>query len=241
MYTKIFQQYVVNGFGYDAKHLEFVYRFYDADKRPLRACEPRDLMLRCADHCKYENLPKTLSNEIILLAWKNYFGAAPTLEYRTGFPNCADGTSRRSANSRTRRLHREKHEPHESKNQTIFIFSRRWFWPNWEAAPMPRRLPSSAATAVYRSAIGVGHNPKIFDGHFSGWRVAAAASSVSLVRSDAAASSKRQPCRWPTVGSLLGAFHRDDAEPKMFAAQRVFARHHAAIVVPHRLPCPAQT
>jgi SpoVK/Ycf46/Vps4 family AAA+-type ATPase len=81
MYTKIFQQYVEsNGFGYDAKHLDFVYRLYDADKRPLRACEPRDLMLRCADHCKYENLPKTLSNEIILLAWKNYFGAEPTLE-----------------------------------------------------------------------------------------------------------------------------------------------------------------
>ncbi len=81
MYAKIFQQYVEsNGFGYDAKHLDFVYRLYDADKRPLRACEPRDLMLRCADHCKYENLPKTLSNEIILLAWKNYFGAAPTLE-----------------------------------------------------------------------------------------------------------------------------------------------------------------
>ncbi|MDP9128873.1 MAG: ATP-binding protein [Candidatus Binatota bacterium] len=81
MYARIFQQYVEsNGFGYDAEHLEFVYRLYDADKRPLRACEPRDLMLRCADHCKYENLPKALSNEIILLAWKNYFGAAPTLE-----------------------------------------------------------------------------------------------------------------------------------------------------------------
>ena len=47
---------------------------------PLRACEPRDLMLRCADHCKYENLPKSLSNDIILLAWKNYFGAAPTIQ-----------------------------------------------------------------------------------------------------------------------------------------------------------------
>lgn len=81
MYEKIFKQYVEsNGFDYDAKYLDFVYRLYDADKRPLRACEPRDLMLRCADHCKYENLPKALTNDIILLAWKNYFGAAPVMQ-----------------------------------------------------------------------------------------------------------------------------------------------------------------
>lgn len=80
MYARIFKQYVeANGFTYDAKHLDFVYRLYDADKRQLRACEPRDLMLRCADHCNYEKRPKELSNEIILLAWKNYFGAAPLL------------------------------------------------------------------------------------------------------------------------------------------------------------------
>jgi len=81
MYAKIFKQYVEsNGFDYEPKYLDFVYRLYDADKRPLRACEPRDLMLRCADHCKYENLPKHLSNDIILLAWRNYFGAAPTVQ-----------------------------------------------------------------------------------------------------------------------------------------------------------------
>lgn len=80
MYEKIYHQYVaVNGFDFDREQLNFIFRLYDADKRALRACEPRDLMLRCADHCKYENLPMTLSREIISTAWKNYFGAVPAV------------------------------------------------------------------------------------------------------------------------------------------------------------------
>jgi predicted ATPase with chaperone activity len=81
MYAAIFQRFVeVTGFDYDPKHLEYVFQLYDTDKRPLRGCEPRDLILRCADLCKYENRPMALSNELIHLAWKNYFGAAPTVQ-----------------------------------------------------------------------------------------------------------------------------------------------------------------
>jgi len=80
MYAAIFQRFVeVSGFDYDPQHLEYVFRLYETDKRPLRGCEPRDLILRCADLCKYENRPMALSNELIQLAWKNYFGAAPTV------------------------------------------------------------------------------------------------------------------------------------------------------------------
>lgn len=81
MYTMIFEQYVrVNGFEYDRKFLDFVFRMYDTDKRPLRGCEPRDLIQRCADVCKYENRPMELSNELLRLAWQNYFGAAPAVQ-----------------------------------------------------------------------------------------------------------------------------------------------------------------
>jgi predicted ATPase with chaperone activity len=81
MYAAIFQRFVeVSGFDYDPKHLEYVFQLYETDKRPLRGCEPRDLILRCADLCKYENRPMALSNELIHLAWKNYFGAAPTVQ-----------------------------------------------------------------------------------------------------------------------------------------------------------------
>src|SRR6185503_1532654 len=75
-YTRIFQQYVqANEFDFDPKRLDYVYRLYAADKRPLRACEPRDLIQRCADVCKYEDRPKILTDELLSLAWQNYFGA----------------------------------------------------------------------------------------------------------------------------------------------------------------------
>jgi hypothetical protein len=80
-YTRIFQQYVqANEFDFDPKRLDYVYRLYAADKRPLRACEPRDLIQRCADVCKYEDRPKILTDELLSLAWQNYFGAVPTLD-----------------------------------------------------------------------------------------------------------------------------------------------------------------
>jgi hypothetical protein len=80
IYTAIFEQFVrKNGFEYDPKRLDYLFRLYAADKRPLRACEPRDLILRCADLCRYEKRPMVLTDEILRLAWKNYFGAAPAI------------------------------------------------------------------------------------------------------------------------------------------------------------------
>lgn len=80
-YMRIFQQYVqASDFDYDPKQLEYVFRLYAADKRPLRACEPRDLIQRCTDVCKYEDRPKILTDELLSLAWQNYFGAVPTLD-----------------------------------------------------------------------------------------------------------------------------------------------------------------
>jgi hypothetical protein len=79
MYTAIFVQSLEsNGFAYDPKYLDFVFGLYERDKRPLRGCEPRDLIQRCIDLCKYENRPKELSTELLQLAWKNYFGTRPS-------------------------------------------------------------------------------------------------------------------------------------------------------------------
>jgi hypothetical protein len=80
VYTAIFQQYAqANGFEYDPMRLDYVFRLYEADQRPLRACEPRDLIQRCADICRFENRTWTLSDELLKLAWYNYFGGAPTV------------------------------------------------------------------------------------------------------------------------------------------------------------------
>ncbi len=79
MYTAIFVQSLESsGFAYDPKYLDFVFGLYERDKRPLRGCEPRDLIQRCVDLCKYENRPKELSTELLQLAWKNYFGTRPS-------------------------------------------------------------------------------------------------------------------------------------------------------------------
>jgi len=80
MYAAIFRQYVeANGFAYDPNHLDFVFRLYESEGRPLRGCEPRDLIQRCNDLCVYENRPKVVSEELLKLAWRNYFGAAPNV------------------------------------------------------------------------------------------------------------------------------------------------------------------
>lgn len=81
MYGKIFEQFVrASGFEYHPEQLDFVFRLYEADKRPLRGCEPRDLIQRCSDLCQYENRPPVITDELLHLAWKNYFGAAPQLQ-----------------------------------------------------------------------------------------------------------------------------------------------------------------
>ena len=80
-YATIFEQFVRNsGFDFDPKHLDLIFRLYETDKRPLRGCEPRDLIQRCADFCQYENRPLALTDDLLKLAWKNYFGAAPELQ-----------------------------------------------------------------------------------------------------------------------------------------------------------------
>jgi predicted ATPase with chaperone activity len=79
MYAAIFRHNVeANGFPYDSKQLDYLFRLYKADGRPLRGCEPRDLIQRCVDLCDYEKRPKALSEDLLQIAWKNYFGAVPT-------------------------------------------------------------------------------------------------------------------------------------------------------------------
>ena len=43
----------------------------------MRACEPRDLIERSRDICRFRGIPLELSPEVIDLAWNGYFGSAP--------------------------------------------------------------------------------------------------------------------------------------------------------------------
>jgi len=47
---------------------------YAEQNRELRACEPRDLIERCRDICRFESKPFELSDDNLDLAWLGYFG-----------------------------------------------------------------------------------------------------------------------------------------------------------------------
>lgn len=75
IYGAIFKDYVEShGLKYDPTHVDYLLRRYEEEKRPLRCCEPRDLIQRCIDLCNYENRPHDVSKELLAVAWKNYFG-----------------------------------------------------------------------------------------------------------------------------------------------------------------------
>lgn len=77
-YAAIFERHATtNGLPYDRRLVETLLDWYAREQRPMSACEPRDLIERCLDACRYEHRPPTLNAELLELAWTNYFGSAP--------------------------------------------------------------------------------------------------------------------------------------------------------------------
>ncbi len=74
-FTQIFQNYA-NGRGLAvtpeliAKLLER----YRAQNREPRSCEPRDLIERACDICRFQGKPLELTPDVLDLAWLGYFG-----------------------------------------------------------------------------------------------------------------------------------------------------------------------
>ncbi len=74
-YISIFQRALKdNGLDYDKKLLEFLLQRYEEEERPLRCCEPRDLIHNVLDICRYVGQPPELSKDLLERAWINYFG-----------------------------------------------------------------------------------------------------------------------------------------------------------------------
>jgi hypothetical protein len=44
----------------------------------MKGCEPRDLLDRATDICLFEGQPLELTNEVLDVAWRNYFGTSHT-------------------------------------------------------------------------------------------------------------------------------------------------------------------
>ena len=80
-YRKIFKRAAgAIGITPDAASLDHLLDKYALEKRPLRPSEPRDLLSRVNDLCRFESRPFQLTPELVDLAWRNYFGAAHHFE-----------------------------------------------------------------------------------------------------------------------------------------------------------------
>ena len=62
------------GLRYDPRLVDGLMARYAREQQEMRSCHPRDLLDRCADICRYEDRPFTLTKELLERAWLYYFG-----------------------------------------------------------------------------------------------------------------------------------------------------------------------
>ena len=76
-YSEIFKQAVATrAMSFDQASLTHVLQKYEAERRMMKGCEPRDLLNRVTDICLFEGQAPHLSPELIDIAWRNYFGSS---------------------------------------------------------------------------------------------------------------------------------------------------------------------
>ena len=74
-YARIFQSYAQRqGATVAAEAIENLLERYRAQNRELRSCEPRDLIERARDICRFHGRPLELTTKVLDLAWAGYFG-----------------------------------------------------------------------------------------------------------------------------------------------------------------------
>jgi hypothetical protein len=77
-YGLIFRRYAeAQGLRHDPSLVDRLLGWYQREGRALVPCEPRDLLERCVDICRYEARPRIVTAELLELAWRNYFGRPP--------------------------------------------------------------------------------------------------------------------------------------------------------------------
>ncbi len=74
-YTRIFQLYAQRkGVAVAPEVIAWLLERYRAEHREMRGCEPRDLIGRARDICRFQSRPLELTREVLDLAWAGYFG-----------------------------------------------------------------------------------------------------------------------------------------------------------------------
>lgn len=80
-YLEIFKRAATaTAISLDDVSLNHVLDKYVIEKRPMKPCEPRDLLNRVNDLCRFEGRPFRLTPELVDIAWRNYFGSAHHFE-----------------------------------------------------------------------------------------------------------------------------------------------------------------
>lgn len=74
-YAQIFQAYAQRqGAAVGPELIGWLLQRYRAENRELRACQPRDLIERARDVCRFQNRPLELTPKVLDVAWTGYFG-----------------------------------------------------------------------------------------------------------------------------------------------------------------------
>jgi predicted ATPase with chaperone activity len=82
-YTEIFRRTAADfGLSMEERSIERLVTRYKTEGRPPNACDPRDLILRAADLCRFEHQNLTLTDDILAMAWEGYFGTPTDQENR---------------------------------------------------------------------------------------------------------------------------------------------------------------
>jgi len=77
-YAGIFRQYAERvGAAAPGELIDRLLARYRAEDRELRACQPRDLIERSRDICRFHGKPLELTPDVLDLAWIGYFGTEP--------------------------------------------------------------------------------------------------------------------------------------------------------------------
>jgi hypothetical protein len=75
LYTTIFERYAAKkDLPVPAGLLQRLLTRYQDERRELRCCEPRDLIERALDICRFKEWSPQLNDEVLNLAWIGYFG-----------------------------------------------------------------------------------------------------------------------------------------------------------------------
>jgi hypothetical protein len=87
-YSAIFRRQAASrGIECEQSVLDHILLKYKVERRMMKGCEPRDLLDRATDLCIFEGEAPKITNAIIDVAWRNYFGKshgfAPQLTQET--------------------------------------------------------------------------------------------------------------------------------------------------------------